>query len=93
MNLLKVIESLPRLDDEVIIYAQKPWSPLSIAATITIDEDETGDGQPGLAEGLEYFLEVFVAREFLEGWSETRGSPASHNEQCLRLIQYAENDA
>jgi hypothetical protein len=93
MILLKVIEDLPRLDDEVIIYARKPWSPSSVATTITIEEDEAGDGRSGHLEGFEYFLEVFVAREFLDGWSESWHSPVSNYDQCMRLIKYAENDA
>jgi hypothetical protein len=93
LNLLEVIEELPQLDDEVIIYAMRPWSPSSTATTITIEEDEACEGGSELLEGFEYFLEVFAAREFLEGWKETRQSPASSNEQCLRLIAYAQNDA
>ena len=64
MNLLEVIEELPQLDDEVIIYAMRPWSPSSNATTITIKEDEACEGRSELLEGFEYFLEVFVAREF-----------------------------
>ena len=43
--------------------------------------------------GLKYFLEVFLAREFLEGWVASLKSKPTPQEKCSRLIQYAVADA
>ena len=92
MTLHDVVELLPLLNEELTIYALSPWSPASPA--ITAIEPESG-GLPDAArqQALEYFIEVFVAREFLDGWLENLGREATTNERCQRLIQYAQNDA
>ena len=43
--------------------------------------------------GLEYFLEVFIAREVLTDWKENVAAPPTLEEEVFRLIQYAINDA
>ncbi|MBP2198251.1 hypothetical protein [Pantoea cypripedii] len=40
----------------------------------------------------EYFLEIFLANEFLDGWLSNPGQEPSVKDQCLRLIKYTEND-
>lgn len=42
----------------------------------------------------DYFLETFIAREFLEGYEASAdGAGASAEQRCERLIDYAVNDA
>jgi hypothetical protein len=48
-------------------------------------------GQP--PDGYDYFLEIFIAREFLEDWKASLGAEPSMSQTCARLIQYAVNDA
>jgi hypothetical protein len=54
-----------------------------------------GGGLPREAMGRHaaYFIEVFVAKEFLDGWTTSVARPTSAREQCERLIQYAITDA
>jgi hypothetical protein len=43
--------------------------------------------------GMAYFLDVFIAREFLEDWIGNLNAEPTLQEKCARLIQYAMNDA
>ncbi len=43
--------------------------------------------------GLKYFLEVSIARQFLEDSAGNLGAQSTLHEKCARLIQYAINDA
>ena len=65
MNLIDAVRNLDSLDDEQTLYAAKPWTPDS--EVLAAVEPESG-GLPAEAEerGLSYFLEVFIAREFIE---------------------------
>ena len=67
MTLLEAVRDLDSLDEGSTIYAAEPWAEGSQA--IVASEPDAG-GLPAEAQklGLKYFLEVFVAREFLEGW-------------------------
>jgi hypothetical protein len=92
---MKLIEAIRDLDDfnpESTIYASQPWTENS--ETIMAHEPDSG-GLPAEAErlGLRYFLEVFVAREFVEGWIANLDVPPSPHEKCARLIEYAVTDA
>lgn len=92
MTLLQVVLGLDSFDKEHTIYAAEPWTANSEA--IVEMGPESGRGVPPAAQklGLQYFIEVDIAQEFLEGWMRTRTQPTSI-EQCDRLIQYAMNDA
>ena len=72
------IAALDTLDEDDVIYARKPWSPTA-AAMIGPDDLEPA--------GFEYFLEVSVAREVLEGPLLTL------DERVRLLLHYAEYDA
>ena len=65
------------------IYARRPWVPTSAALLAKAP----ADGQTMPIDGCEYFLEASAAQDFFRDW------PASFDEGCKRLIQYAENDA
>lgn len=84
---------LPELREDLTIYARKPWGPDS--EVFLAPEPEEGGGLPGEAQtrGMEYLLEVLVAREFLNDWLESQDTDVPIERQCERLIQYAENDA
>jgi len=92
MKLLDAIRDLDPLDRESTIYAAKPWTESSEA--IVAREPESG-GTPNEAErfGLKYFIEVFVARDFLEGWLGNLDAPPTLQQKCARLIKYAATDA
>lgn len=50
---------------------------------------------PAMVEQLnmKYFLEVFIARDFLNDWATSLEKPQTLEEECARLIHYAINDA
>lgn len=70
MNLYQVLSSLADFDDEETIYAKEPWSLASEAIVAVEPEDGSlpGDAQ---TKGLSYFVEIFVAKEFLEAGLKT----------------------
>lgn len=101
MTLSELIEQFGDLSDDATIFAERIdgfFMPNSRAASIAIPEPLTAKPIRGvaaeLAPGLEYFLEVFIAREVLEDWIENHGGARPTIDQALeRIIYYAENDA
>ncbi len=92
MTLFEAIRDLDSLPEENTIYAAEPWTADSHA--IIAYEPDTG-GLPVEAQelGLQYFLEVFIARDFLEDWIGSLDAESTLRQKCERLIQYAINDA
>jgi hypothetical protein len=92
MKLVEAIRDLSALDAEGTIYASQPWAENSEA--IVAREPETG-GLPVEAaqHGLIYFLEVFIARDVMEGWMATLDAQPTLHQKCARLIKYATTDA
>lgn len=92
MTLIEVVTLLAQQSDAETIYAAPPWRRDS--AAIVAEELEDG-GLPVEAQlhGMTYFLEVVVAKDFLEGWVQTRSTPPTVEEMCERLIGYAVHDA
>ena len=73
-------------DDEATIYVAQPWSCDAEAILVSPSPDTT---EPVEQHGTryEYFLEAFIARDFVADYE----APAER--QCDRLIEYARNDA
>lgn len=92
MTLFEAVEGLDSLDDDSTIYAAEPWTGTSHAITLS-EPNERVRAQQAAKLGLRYFLEVSIAREFLDGWATNFAQPPSPQEKCLRLIKYATNDA
>lgn len=92
MTLIKVVQKLDELDQESTIYASKPWTENS--RVIVLREPESGE-LPSEAKqlALTYFLEVFIARDFLEEWASSLDIEPTPQKKCARLIQYATSDA
>jgi len=92
MTLLELVSALDSLDEESTIYASEPWAEDS--KVFVAPEPDSGGLPAGAQElGLKYFLEVFIARQFLEDWAGNLGAEPTPPEKCARLIQYAINDA
>ena len=92
MTLLDVIADIARYDAGHTIYAVEPWSPSSVAVVA----EEPADGSlpaDAVACGANYFLEVDLSTEFIEGWVLSRDSAPDDPARCQRLIEYAVNDA
>lgn len=92
MTLHDIIHVLDQLNEFDTIYAKEPWRVDSLA--IVFSEPDCG-GLPPEAQALDlsYFIEVAIAREFLEDWVSSSSGSVSTKEKCERLIQYAINDA
>jgi hypothetical protein len=92
MTLLEAIRDLDSLAEESTIYASEPWT--SDSAAIVAPEPDTG-GLPVEAQdlGLTYFLEIFIARDFLEDWAATFETEPSLYEKVAMVIHYAINDS
>jgi hypothetical protein len=80
-------------DDDSTIYAVKPWGCGAEAIVINPAPDATDDiERSGIV--YSYFLEAFIARDFLEDFAGLgEGNEASERVKCERLIRYAINDA
>jgi hypothetical protein len=92
MTLLETISTLDELEEADTIYLQEPWTEESIAV-VAAEPDGGGLPPEAKALGLSYFIEVAIARDFIEDWLSSLPSPATMSERCARLIQYAVNDA
>ena len=91
MKLIEVVRDLGSMDGESAIYTAEPWGQNSEAVV----ERQPETGLPPEAErlGLKYFIEVFIARDFLEDWSATFDVKPTLEQRCARLIRYAATDA
>lgn len=92
-HLRDIIARLEKLnDDDVICVEGRPsWTSASPAYLVHVPLDLPPEDRRPIQD---YFLEVFVARDVLEGWSLMRdGRQPSLDESCEALIYYALNDA
>jgi len=67
------------------------WSPWTCDSEAIVAHEPEEGGLPPEAEavGAVYFLEVFIARDFLEDWVSAECREVSDWEKCERLIQFA----
>ena len=96
-NILEIVQRLDSFDDEATIYAVEPWTDQS-AAIIAYEPDEGGVPAEAAALGMSYFIGVYTASEFLEGFVRYGdisgpGTPPYDWLKCARLIIYAIYDA
>jgi hypothetical protein len=90
MKLFKIVQELDALDNERTIYAAKPWTENSTAIVLREPEEAPIEAEK---LGLQYFLEVSVTRDFIEDWIASLDTVPTFQQKCIRLIQYATNDA
>jgi hypothetical protein len=91
VNSLRDIPAGDRFSKGPTIYGRLPWAPSADA--VVLQGDET---PPGLvtASGHHYVLEVHLAIEAVEIWSEWRGGIIPTPEEAMQaVIYYAEHDA
>lgn len=82
---MDVIFALPSADPEAVIYASAPLTPRSEAMICAEAESPAG---------LDYLLEVVLAREVLHVWADWRHGRQPTPEQAARaVIHYAQQDA
>jgi hypothetical protein len=92
VKLIEAISNLDAMDDLEVVYAAEPWSADS-QAIVTHEPEDGSLPSEAKALGLTYFLEVFTARDLLEGWAGNLGFEPPLQEKCARLIRYAITDA
>ena len=92
MRLIEAIGALNSFDVEGTIYAAQPWTE-NATAIVAIEPASGGLSSQAKELGLEYFLEVSIAREFIDGWKSSLRVEPTPQQQCTRLIQYAVKDA
>jgi len=92
MTLLDVIRDLESFDNEGIICATKPWTESSQAIVVV---EPQARRIPAEAEklGMNYLLDVFIAREFLNDWIANLNIEPTLQQKCARIIKYAITDA
>lgn len=92
MKLLDIIHDISTFDQTWTIYARKPWSEMS-AALVLPESDFKTPPKEAADNGMDYFLEIFIANEFLDDWKTYEVGKPTIQEACARLIQYAVLDA
>jgi len=88
--LLEVVRDLASLDEAFVIYAAEPFTENS---EVILVPDVASGSLPMEMSGLRYFLEVSIAREFIEGWLANLDKEPTPGARCARLIEYAYRDA
>ena len=98
-KIVKLIELVERLaewdDDENTIFACEPWTEDSDAMVALPDPERKPYEIPleAAEAGMNYFIEVFIAREFVEGFIASLDEKPTLAAICQRLIYYATYDA
>ncbi|MGK0447676.1 MAG: hypothetical protein ACJA2M_001454 [Polaribacter sp.] len=96
MNLLDTIEKIKSFDEEAVLYVKRireEWTVDSEVRVLVLEEEDRELKTQMIAEkfcpGFEYFLEVFIIKD----WIEELGDQVLDIDVVKRIIQYAENDA
>jgi hypothetical protein len=87
-----VIDRLSEFDSEDTIYASEPWTEQS-EAMLAREPDAGGLPLEASDAGMKYFLEVSIAKEFVEDWLASLDEQPSPSAVCRRVVDYAINDA
>ncbi len=101
MKLQEVIEAIESFPESATIFAERikgEFQPESEAILFELTDEETSKPIKEVAAirtpGKEYLLEVFIAKEAIEGWQNYReGNEVPSSELTDVVIFYAENDA
>ena len=91
VKLIEIVGDLASFDGENTIYAFEPWTPDCDAIVTSAPESKMP--QSGERLQMKYFLEVFIARDFLDDWTASLENSPTLREKCARLIHYAVYDA
>jgi len=89
MKLQDALDQVEQLSDESVIFVKRPWELEADSDVVMLDED-LSPPRSLASRGLEYFLEVSLAKEIL-GFSGPRRLTVE--ERRALLMYYAEFDA
>jgi len=101
MLLSEAIRDLDTLSEDATLFAERVaghFAPTSQALSLELTDEERrtpiAEVAARRAPGKQYFLEVFLVRETLDGWRSMRGVDHLAPEEATEVvIHYAENDA
>lgn len=89
MTLLEATRDLALMEEGVICAA---WPFTEKSEAIVVRMPESGRVAEIEKPGFKYFLEVSIARGFIEGWLTDVMKEPTIQEKCARLIHYATFD-
>ena len=92
MKLEEAVALLPTLDEDMNIYARRPWGrdAESVLVNVPLWQGESLASREAKAAGFAYFIDVPVAMEVLEVFGER---PPTADERFRLILHYAEYDA
>ena len=97
MNLIELITNIDEIDEEAVLYVKRidgDFSQESEVVILNLTEEElewkTFEITEKKCPGFEYFMEVFLIKEFME---DVSSQYPSLEKKCDRLIHYVEFDA
>ncbi|MBN9383652.1 MAG: hypothetical protein J0H74_23040 [Chitinophagaceae bacterium] len=92
MKLEHLIKDIDNMDNELIIFQKDK---LDLDGEIFLhNEDNIKNGVMQIGDTVYYYLlEVFIVKEFLEGWLENLAPRPTDREIAKRVFEYAINDA
>jgi hypothetical protein len=87
--LAELIRRIDELDDDATLFAARPWSAGSDAASAVEDHES----REAVEAGRSYLLEVSMAKEVVRTWGAWHGGRAPSTTEAVRaVIYYAEHD-
>ena len=93
MNLGQALESLDDFDAEQTIYVQTE-NQISTESEVVVDYYSDDGEPPASAAGMDYLLEVDLARDVVRVWSEWRNGISPTTDQKVEaVLYYAQHDA
>ena len=101
MDLREALSQLNVLPENATLFVERiagSFRPESRVVVLELTADELSVPVTTVAQirapGTEYFLEVAIAREVVDGWRENHGGHEPTPEQVLEsVVYYAEHDA
>lgn len=98
MKLIEAIQNIETLNDEAFLYVKRVNGKFTIHSKVVLlelNEEElewkTHEVTKNKCPGFNYFLEVFLAKEFIYDLKHIEFTTVE--QKCARLISYVENDA
>ncbi len=70
MRLVELIRDANAWEDDLIIYVEAPWSP-DADAVFVVAEGNSAQPVTFHAKQYNYFLETFIARDFIEDYARS----------------------
>ena len=92
MKLAELVQRLDSFGDDLTIYieSEKAWCESS---EVLVVPRSKGNDLQNSHRTFKYFLEIDLAKEAVEVWSDWNDRIPTNSEKCNAILYYAENDA